>query len=183
MMYLTKTDGATFDKDAKACFDRIIPTLTKLRRQQLGIPKSARNMHSELLRKASYVLKTGAGISEQAYSWTEDQPLYGEGQGTKWATVAWVIISTRIMALMPKRVDGIQFKDRTSVYSWSKSWTDSSMTPPYGRTWHHHMAEPISTPQRSTESTSQDASIQGITARLQISAQWWEQLLHATADN
>jgi hypothetical protein len=68
MMYLTKTDGATFDKDAKACFDRIIPTLTKLRRQQLGIPKSARNMHSELLRKASYVLKTGAGISEQAYS-------------------------------------------------------------------------------------------------------------------
>jgi hypothetical protein len=31
------------------------------------------------------VLKTGAGISEQAYSSTEEQPLYGEGQGTKWA--------------------------------------------------------------------------------------------------
>jgi hypothetical protein len=35
-------------------------------------------------------------------------------------------------------------------------------------------------PQQSTESPSQDTSIQGIAARLQISAQWWEQLLHAT---
>jgi hypothetical protein len=31
MMNLTKSDGATFDNDAKACFDRIIPALTNLR--------------------------------------------------------------------------------------------------------------------------------------------------------
>jgi hypothetical protein len=44
------------------------------------MPRSACHMHSELLRKASYVLKTGAGISEQAYSLTESQPLCSEGQ-------------------------------------------------------------------------------------------------------
>jgi hypothetical protein len=44
------------------------------------MPRSACHMHSELLRKASYVLKTGAGISEQAYSSTEAQPLCSEGQ-------------------------------------------------------------------------------------------------------
>jgi hypothetical protein len=75
------------------------------------MPKSACNIHAELLRKVSYVLKTGAGISEQAYSSTGEQPLYGEGQGTKWATAARVIISTLIMALMPKKADGIQFQD------------------------------------------------------------------------
>jgi hypothetical protein len=33
MLHLTKTDGGTFDNDAKACFDRIIP-LTNLRSRQ-----------------------------------------------------------------------------------------------------------------------------------------------------
>jgi hypothetical protein len=37
--------------------------------------------------------------------------LYGEGQGTRWATAAWVIISTLIIGLMPKKADGIQFED------------------------------------------------------------------------
>jgi hypothetical protein len=64
-----------------------------------------------VLLKASYVVKAGAGISEQAYFLTDDQPLYGEGRGTKWATVEWVIISTLSMALMPKKADGIQFQD------------------------------------------------------------------------
>jgi hypothetical protein len=63
-----------------------------------------------VLLKASYVVKAGAGISEQAYFLTDDQPLYGEGRGTKWATVEWVI-STLSMALMPKKADGIQFQD------------------------------------------------------------------------
>jgi hypothetical protein len=71
MMNLTKTDGVTFDNDAAACFDRIISALTNFQSQQLRMPRSACHMHSELLRKASYVLKTGAGISEQAYSSTE----------------------------------------------------------------------------------------------------------------
>jgi hypothetical protein len=47
MMHLTKTDGGTFDNDAKACFDRIIPALTNLRSRQLGVPASACHTHAE----------------------------------------------------------------------------------------------------------------------------------------
>jgi hypothetical protein len=97
MMHLTKTDGGTFDNDAKACFDRIIPALTNLRSRQLGVPASACHTHAELLRMASYVVKTQAGISDQSYSSSDEEPLYGEGQGTKWATAAWVIIGTLII--------------------------------------------------------------------------------------
>jgi hypothetical protein len=110
-MHLTKTDGGTFDNDAKACFNRIIPALTNLRSRQLGVPASACHTHAELLRTASYVVKTQAGISDQSYSSSAEAPLYGEGQGTKWATAAWVIISTLVIALMPKKADGIQFQD------------------------------------------------------------------------
>jgi hypothetical protein len=83
MMHLTKTDGRTFDNDAKACFDRIIPALTNLRSRQLGIPASACHTHTELLRTASYVVKTQAGIADQSYSSSDEAPLYVEGQGTK----------------------------------------------------------------------------------------------------
>jgi hypothetical protein len=46
MMNLTKFDGATFDNDAKACFDRMIPVLTKIRSRQLGMPRSACHMYA-----------------------------------------------------------------------------------------------------------------------------------------
>jgi hypothetical protein len=64
-----------------------------------------------LLLKASYAVKTQAGISDQSYCFSEEDPLYGEGQGTRWATAAWVIISTLIFGLIPKKADGIQFQD------------------------------------------------------------------------
>jgi hypothetical protein len=65
MKDLTKTDGATFDNDAKACFDRIILSLTNLRSRQLGFPRSACQLHADLLLKVDYVLTTAVGIFEQ----------------------------------------------------------------------------------------------------------------------
>jgi hypothetical protein len=110
LMQLTKTDGGTFDNDAKACFDRIIPALTNLRSHQLGVPAAACHMHAELLQKATYAVKTQAGISEQTYYSSDEEPLYGEGQGTRWATAAWVIISTS--GSCPKRQTGSNSKIR-----------------------------------------------------------------------
>ena len=52
-MQLAKTDGSTFDNDAKACFDR-------------NISSSACHMHADLLLKVSYVVKTQSYINEEA---------------------------------------------------------------------------------------------------------------------
>jgi hypothetical protein len=56
-----------------------------------------------LLLKATYAVKTQAGISDQTYSSSDEDPLYGKDRGTRWATAAWVVISTLIISLMPKR--------------------------------------------------------------------------------
>jgi hypothetical protein len=40
-------------------------------------------------------------------------PAVANVKSIKWATAAWVIITTLITALMPKNVDGIQFQDPT----------------------------------------------------------------------
>lgn len=58
------------------------------------------SMRVDLLLNASYVLETEAGISVKFYSPTVEHPLYGEGQGTRWAPAACGIISTFIMELM-----------------------------------------------------------------------------------
>jgi hypothetical protein len=59
MMVLTEIDGATFDNDAKACFDRIIPAPTSLCSRQLGMPRSVCHLYPDLLSNASDVLKMG----------------------------------------------------------------------------------------------------------------------------
>ena len=41
VMHLTKTDGATFDNDAKACFDRIVRNVMMLVSRKLGMTKKA----------------------------------------------------------------------------------------------------------------------------------------------
>jgi hypothetical protein len=89
----------------------IIPALTHVRSRQLGVPAAACHTHAELLLKAIYTLKTQAGISDQSSSSSDEDPLYGESQGPRWAAAAWVIISTLIIGLMPKKEDGIQFQD------------------------------------------------------------------------
>jgi hypothetical protein len=84
---LTKTDGATFDNDAKGCFDRSISALANLRSRQLGMLRSACHMCAELLLKVSYNLETRAGISDHPYSPAVEQPLYSEGQGSRYRSI------------------------------------------------------------------------------------------------
>jgi hypothetical protein len=118
-----------------------------------------------LLLKATYAVKTQAGISDQSYCSSDENPLYGEGQGTRWATAAWVIISTLIIGLMPQKADGIQFQDpqRTLIV---KRIMDGFVD---DTTIWQNLANNL------------DALSQGstgeIATRLKTAAQWWEQLL------
>jgi hypothetical protein len=103
MIQLSKTDGATFDNDAKACFDRVIPALTNLRSRQLGVSAAACHTHAELLQKATNAVKTQAGISEQTYCSSEEEPLYGEGQGTRWPLQRGSLSARSSSGSCPKR--------------------------------------------------------------------------------
>jgi hypothetical protein len=132
------------------------------------VPAAACHTHAELLQKATYAVKTQAGISEQTYCSSEEEPLYGEGQGTRWATAAWVIISTLIIGLMPQKADGIQFQDPQQTMTVKRimdGFVDDTTI------WQNLPNE--------LDALSQ-GSIGEIADRLKIAAQWWEQLLHAT---
>ncbi len=62
---MTKTNGGTFDNDAKACYDRIIMALASLVCRRLGLPKEAVQFMANLLQTARYRLKTRLGVSDE----------------------------------------------------------------------------------------------------------------------
>jgi hypothetical protein len=64
LMCITRSDGATFDNDARACYDRIIPNLMSLCGQQLGLPRHITQAHATLLLNALYSLKTTLGVTD-----------------------------------------------------------------------------------------------------------------------
>jgi hypothetical protein len=57
------------------------------------------------------LLRREAGISDQTYSSSDEDPLYGGQQGTRWATAAWSSAPHHHQSHAQK-ADGIQFKTR-----------------------------------------------------------------------
>ena len=62
LINITKTDGGTFDNDAKACYDRIIINLMSMCAQQLGMPPESAELQATILLLAKYRLKTALGL-------------------------------------------------------------------------------------------------------------------------
>jgi hypothetical protein len=75
LMCITHSDGAKFNNDAKACYDRIIPNLMSLCGQQLGLPQHIVQAHANLLLNAHYHLKTTLGVIDTFYLNSPEQPL------------------------------------------------------------------------------------------------------------
>jgi hypothetical protein len=105
MMQLTRQTverSATMPRPASDRNQHSLTYAATTRRANVRLPRA------ELLLKAKYAVKTQPGISIQSYSFSDEDPLYGEGQGTRWATAAWVLISTLIISLMPQRQTAFQ---------------------------------------------------------------------------
>jgi hypothetical protein len=79
-MRLTRTDDETFDNDAKACYDRIIPNLTSICAQRLDMKPINAKLHSVILQQAEYTVKSTSGTSRKWYSSTGVGPVYDLGQ-------------------------------------------------------------------------------------------------------
>ena len=167
MFELTRTPGATFDNDAKACYDRIVMVLAALRSNQLGIPEEANKMLTSFLDEAKYYIKTMVGSSEESYTSTPTRPLHGPGQGGRASPSIWAILSVMIMKLMRIKSRGVQFCDprrRRTTGRVSDGFVDDATN------WVN----------RFLASLTGEVHIDTIVADMKKSAQWWEELLTAT---
>ena len=63
MIRQTKKIAASFDNDAKGCYDKIVPPQAMINCRRLGLPKSAAQMLTKILNNTVYRIRTGHGIS------------------------------------------------------------------------------------------------------------------------
>jgi hypothetical protein len=106
--HITKTALGGMDFDAASCFDCIQMNYTLSIYQQHGVSEEACRMWETALKNVVHHVKTGYGISEQAYEYTEDSPIGGPGQGSKAAVTAWSISSAPRSASGGRRSEIIQ---------------------------------------------------------------------------
>jgi hypothetical protein len=80
--------------DATACYDRIISNLAMLASQKFGVHPSVTKTNALTFFLAKYHVRTKIGVSTTSYTHSEDNPIYGIGQGSGNASVLWGFISS-----------------------------------------------------------------------------------------
>eukprot|EP00957_Ditylum_brightwellii_P170873 13005664-Ditylum_brightwellii.AAC.1 len=58
---LFRLNGVVLNNDAKACYDRMIPEVTALHLQSLGLPDNATKYSVEINQKMKHYIKTAEG--------------------------------------------------------------------------------------------------------------------------
>ena len=106
---LTRTPLATFDNDAKSCYDRIVMTFALILCQKDGVPQSICMMAAMSLHMAEHSIKTKYGVSTGTYSSTKEYLAHQPGQGSRMTPALWFIICCLLFNAMSKLCRGAAF--------------------------------------------------------------------------
>jgi len=116
----TKQPLVLVDNDAKACYDRIIPTLATHLLNIQGLPSNiSGTIHQQLINKTSNVL-TGLGISSQYIQSTPSMPLYGIGQGSGAGPAVWHAHLLKMIKTMSTSHEGYHNTDPTTTITYNQ---------------------------------------------------------------
>jgi hypothetical protein len=162
---LTLTDYATFDNDAKSCFDRIVMLPASLIAQRLGMHPKACKLFIKTLRSVRYHVKTQMGISDGFYTTTDKATIHGPGQGGRGSPAVWVAECCLAMECMSARSSGMSLSDPYNEIETTKimsGFVDDTTH------WINNFKKSLSEVEHLTE----------LIVQTKETAQWWEELLN-----
>jgi hypothetical protein len=94
---LLRSNLATFDNDAKSCYDRVINGLAMIAARRLGMPDTAIRTHAGVLAHMKYTVKTSYGVSTMFIQSMIDAMLFGTGQGSGASPAVWLTLSVVLL--------------------------------------------------------------------------------------
>ena len=103
--------SAFMDDDARACYDRIITSLSGLEGRKWGASHELSDFTTKFMESQEFSLRTGHGISDGNYSYTNENPIQGSGQGIGWARPRWLNSSDTCSRIMEERCAGMHYHD------------------------------------------------------------------------
>eukprot|EP00957_Ditylum_brightwellii_P025334 1916634-Ditylum_brightwellii.AAC.1 len=104
---LFQLNGAVLNNDAKACYNRMIPEVTALHLQSLGLPDNATKCSVKINKKMKHYIKTAEGVSQEHYQHTDSYAKFGERQGKSSSPSNWLFQSSTILNALHSLVGGI----------------------------------------------------------------------------
>ena len=105
----TKMKCAFMDDDAKACYDRIVPSLALIESRKWGVTHDTNALTRKILKSQKFYVRTGHGISEAFYSYCKKQKIFGAGQGLGWSGPLWINTSDTISQILNDKCAGMKF--------------------------------------------------------------------------
>jgi hypothetical protein len=118
---LTRTPMGQFESDAKACFDREVMSFVLTCYQSNEAPLGPLRMWEQVLHNIVHQVKTGFGISKQSYSFSEDSPIHGPGQGSKGGPASCSTKTSILIDCMATLGHGLQFSDPSQQLSYTST--------------------------------------------------------------
>jgi hypothetical protein len=162
---LTLTDYATFDNDAKSCFDRIVMLPASLIAQRLGMDPKACKLFIKTLRRVRYYVKTQMGISDGYYTTNSTSTIHGPGQGGRGSLAIWVAECCLAMECMAQKSDGMTITDPLNEITTNKimsGFVDDTTH------WINNFRA----------SLAEVEHLSDLVTQTKITGQWWEELLN-----
>lgn len=119
---LTNTPLASFDNDAKSCYDRIVMTVAALLARRQGLPKTTAAWMNETMKFMKNYVKTALGQSDEYFGSSDGTKTekHGPGQGHRAAPALWLIISSFLFERMDILARGVSFRCPTGTLSHSR---------------------------------------------------------------
>jgi len=103
------------DIDMKSNYDRELARLVTAEASiKLGMHRNDANFMVDFVENQEYYIKTAFGTTENHYKYTENEKLYGLGQGIAWAGPGWLISSDTIATCKKSTCSGMIFKSPIS---------------------------------------------------------------------
>ena len=107
--YQTTTEYTSNDDDMRANFDREISVYAGCESRKIGMSYQSAKYMVDVTRLQKFYIKTSMGISDDYYKYTENQPIWGLGQGIGWAGSCWQVTASTIDICMKKSATGMKF--------------------------------------------------------------------------
>ena len=106
----TKETAAFLDDDAKACYDRILPSLAGVETRKWGLTHKATDLTRKIIESQTFQVKTAHGTSQATYTYNENDQTFGVGQGLGWSGAIWMASSNTICEIMKDKCGGMRFE-------------------------------------------------------------------------
>ena len=113
LSHQTLTSCAFMDDDARACYDRIITSLSSLECRRWGLSYKVATFTNKFIENQRYHVRSAFGVSENFYKFESDSPTQGSGQGLSWAGPRWTNTGSNISDIMNRCNTGMTFQDPT----------------------------------------------------------------------